>query len=42
MVRRQDVACRSDATEPRYLSEGSKALLTPTNKEVAPAQLMPA
>ena len=26
----------------RYLSEGSMALLTATNKEVAPAQLMPA
>jgi putative transposase len=26
----------------RYLSEGSMALLTPTPKEVAPAQLMPA
>lgn len=26
----------------RYLSEGSMALLTPTTKEVAPAQLMPA
>jgi putative transposase len=26
----------------RYLSEGSMALLTPTNKEVAPAELMPA
>jgi len=26
----------------RYLSEESMALLTPTTKEVAPAQLMPA
>ena len=26
----------------RYLSEGSMALLTPTTKEVAPAQLLPA
>ena len=26
----------------RYLSEGSMALLTPTSKEVAPAQLIPA
>ena len=26
----------------RYLSEGSMALLTATNREVAPAQLMPA
>jgi putative transposase len=27
---------------PRYLSEGSMALLTATTKEVTPAQLLPA